>query len=297
MTDCEEIMGSKNLRNSIDTEVKRVSSLFRFLLKYKRQFQPSGIEFSGLRQYLPSDDASRIDWKISAGKPDLFVKQYSEEINMDVFIIIDASDTMLFGTTDKVKYEYASEVAAALTHASLEANIDVGISICGDNGRIMVPQGGQVQYERILNELTDCENVGGTFNLEDALDDAIGQIKDNTAIFIVSDFLEVRGDWKPKMTLGSKKFRHIMTVMTRDLRDYKLPENGYMRFESASGSGDTMTLNTSKAKEDFEEKAAKQEQELQDKIEEGGATFLKLDTRDNFSAKFAEYFDSGEGDW
>lgn len=293
----DDLIEQEELRKSMDAEVKRVSDLFRFILKYKRQFQPSGVEFSGLRQYLPSDDASRIDWKISAGKPDLFVKQYDEEIDMDIFIVFDASDTMLFGTSDKLKSEYAAIVAAALSYASIEAGINAGIGIWGGEGdpTILTPEGGEDQYQRVLNEVTTYDNYGGTFNIEETLTDVVGQIKDNTAIFIISDFLEVEGEWKAKMQLASNKFRHVLSVMVKDRRDYKLPETGNMRFESPHG--EQMVVNTAKIAEDFNREAKKQEEKMQDKIEGGGSSFLKLDTRDNFSAKFAEYFDGAEGGW
>jgi len=293
----DDLIEQDELRKSMDAEVKRVSDLFRFVLKYKRQFQPSGVEFSGLRQYLPSDDASRIDWKISAGKPDLFVKQYDEEIDMDIFIMFDATDTMLFGTADKLKSEYAAIVAAALSYASIDAGINTGIGIWGGEGdpTILTPQGGNDQYQRVLSEVTDFENYGGTFNLEDALTDVVGQIKENTAIFVISDFLQIEGDWKSKMQLASNKFRHVLSIMIKDRRDYKLPEAGNMRFESPDG--EQIVVNTAKVAEDFNREAKKQEEEMKDTIEGGGSAFLKLDTRDNFSAEFAEYFDGAEGGW
>jgi len=296
MIEEEDVISQDKLRSAMDAEVKRVSDLFRFIMKYQRHFQPSGVEFSGLRQYLPSDDASRIDWKNSAGKPDMYVKQYEEDVNMDVFIILDVSDTMLFGTADKLKSEYAAVVSAALTYASVDASIDAGFGMWGEDNVFMTPQGGQVQYQKVLNEVTDFDNYGGTFNLEDALNDVIGQIKENTAIFIISDFIEVEGEWKTKMQLASMKFRHVMSIMTRDLRDYEMPESGNIRFESPQGT-DSMVVHTDRLKKSFDEKAQEEEERIENKIEEGGSGFLKIDTRDEFSAAFAEYFDNNEDEW
>jgi len=291
----EEMLPSEELRKSVDSEVKRVSDLFRFILKYQEHFQPSGVEFSGLRQYLPSDDASRIDWKISAGKPDLYVKQYDEEHDMDVFIIIDVSDTMLFGTAERLKSEYSAVVATALAHASIDAGINVGLGLWGDDSKIITPQGGNDQYQRILHELTSYDIYGGTFDLEEAMNDVIGQIKDNTAIFIISDFIDVEGEWKSKMQLANEKFRHQMAIMVRDLRDYKLPKSGNFRFESPDG--EQMVVNTNHVKEDFEKAAQEEMEKMEDELTGGGASFLRIDTRDQFARKFAEYFDQSEGGW
>lgn len=292
----EDFFGPDDLTNRVDSEVKRVSEMFRFALKYKEQFQASGIEFSDLRQYQVTDDASRIDWKNSASTDDLFVKEYEEEHDMDVFIILDGSDTMMFGTADKLKSEYAAIVAAALTYASIDSGINAGFGIFADSSIKINPDGGQAQYQKVLNEATRFENYGGEFNLEEALNTTIGQIKENTALFVISDFLEVQGEWKSKMKIASEKFRHVMCVMTRDLRDYRLPENGNMRFEAPDGSRQKV-VNTSKIKQKYEEEADKHEKELQAMIEGSGGSFIKVDTRDEFSAAFAAYFDESGGDW
>jgi uncharacterized protein (DUF58 family) len=292
----EELLSQEEMVTKVNTEVKRVSDLFRFILKYKEHFQPSGVEFSGLRQYLPSDDASRISWKISASKPDLFVKEYDEDKDMDVFIVLDASETMLFGTADKLKSEYAAVVAASLAYASVSAGINVGFLMQGSEQVFLAPDGGQVQYQKILREVTDYSKYGERFDLEDAMDSTVGQVKENTAVFLISDFIDTDGDWKKKLRLSSIKFRHTLSIMIRDLRDYKLPKAGNVRFESPTGGGQQVAL-TDKVREKFEEEARQQERDVEERVKSAGSGFIKIDTRDSFSAEFAEYFDSSESDW
>ena len=292
----EDFFGRDDLTQKVDTEVKKVADTFMFAMKYKEQFQASGIEFSDLRQYQTSDDASRIDWKNSAATEELYVKEYEEEKDLDVFIILDASDSMMFGTADKLKSEYAAIVAAALAYASIDMGINVGFGIYGDEELVMLPDGGQAQYQKILTEVTRFDNYGGEFNLENALDSVVGQIKENTSIFLISDFLGVEGAWKSKMLVASKKFRHVLNIMVRDLRDYKLPEAGNFRFEDISGDGQVV-VNTSKVKDEFEEEVEKEEERIINKIEAAGASVIRVDSRDNFSGKFAQYIDEEGGDW
>jgi uncharacterized protein (DUF58 family) len=292
----DEFFGTDDVVAEVDTEVKRVSDTFRFALKYKEQFQASGIEFSDLRQYVTSDDASRIDWKNSAKSQDLFVKEYEEEKDMDVFIVLDASDSMMFGTTEKMKSEYAAIVAAAIAYASTDAGIDVGFGMYANNQMFMTPDGGDTQYQRILHEVARFDNYGGEFDLEDALNSVIGQIKQNTALFIISDFIRPKGDWKSKMLVANEKFRHVMNVMVKDLRDYKLPESGNMRFEDIGGD-EQIVANTSRIRREYNEEAQKREQRIEDKIDASGASMIKIDTRDEFSARFAEYFDEAGEEW
>ena len=292
----EDFFGKEDLTQKVDTEVKKVADTFMFAMKYKEQFQASGIEFSDLRQYQTSDDASRIDWKNSATGDDLYVKEYEEEKDLDVFVIVDASDSMMFGTAEKLKSEYAAIVAAAIAYASIDMGINVGFGIYGDDELVMLPDGGQAQYQKILTEITRFDNYGGDFNLEHALDSVVGQIKENTSIFLISDFLSVEGDWKSKMLVSSKKFRHVLNIMVRDLRDTKLPDAGNFRFEDISGNGQ-LVANTSKIREEFEEKVKEEEQKTINKIEASGASVIRVDTRENFSGKFAQYIDEEGDEW
>lgn len=287
---------SENFVRDLDAEVKRISSLFRFALKYQQQFQPSGVEFSGLRQYLVTDDASRIDWKHSASKPELYVKQYEDEKNMDTFILLDVSDSMIYGTGEELKTEYAATVAATLSFASVDAGLNVGIGLYGDDDFLMSPNGGKTQHQKILNEVTKNENYGGQFNLKDALNDVIAGIKEDTVIFVISDFIDIGEDWEATMRVASEKFRHVMVLMTRDLRDYKLPESGIMNLESLDGDK-KFTVNTSKISERFERAVEDNEQEIRDNVEGAGGSFIKFNTREDFATRFASYFDDEGGEW
>src|SRR3990172_11741202 len=62
-----------------------------------------GLVINDFRPYVPGDDYRAIDWKIYARTDDFFVKRYEEERNLAVHVIIDASKSMDYGTTDVTK--------------------------------------------------------------------------------------------------------------------------------------------------------------------------------------------------
>ncbi len=286
----------KELIDQIDAEVRKVSEIFRLILKYRERFQPSGIEFSDLRNYLPSDDANRIDWKSSTRLNELYVKEFDEEKDLDTFVILDVSDTMMFGTADKLKSEYCAVLAATIALASVDNGLNVGFGMYGDETTFMTPDGGQKQYHAILHEVANFDNYGGKFDLDQAVSDTVEQVRENTAVFIISDFLEVEGDWKSKVKLANSKFRHVMSMMIRDRRDYKLSDSGNMRLESPDGSHKRV-YNVSSLKNRFDEEAAKQEEQIETKLRGAGSGFMKIDTRDSFAAEFASYMDEEGAKW
>lgn len=292
----KKALDREQIVNQVDAEVRRVADLFRLILKYRKQFQPSGVEFSELRKYLPSDDASRIDWKSSARTNDLYVKEFDVEKDTDTFIILDASNTMTFGTAEKLKSEYVAVLAATLAYASVDNGLNVGLGIYGDKKLFLEPDGGDMQYQRILREVTDPDYYGGTFNLEEALGDTLSRLKGKTSIFLLSDFIQVEGDWDTDMAFASSKFRHLLSIMVRDLRDYKLPESGNMRFEPPSRDSSTV-VNTNKVRDKFNEKVTEQEEKIEKSVKGAGSGFVKVDTRDSFGAEIASYFDEEGENW
>ena len=67
----------EELMTEIDAQVRQLADVFRFVLKYRIMFRGSGIEFAGLREYIPGqDDAIRIDWKASLRANKLYIKQF-----------------------------------------------------------------------------------------------------------------------------------------------------------------------------------------------------------------------------
>lgn len=281
--------------DEVDAEVRRVSKVFRFILKYREQFRPSGIEFSDLRTY-NNDDASRIDWNSSARLNELYVKEFEEEQDMDVFIVLDVSDSMTFGTAEKLKSEYCAVLTSTLAYASVDMAVDVGVGLFGENEEFIVPDSGEAQYQKILGEVTDPENYGGEFDLEYALDEVMKRIKENTFIFVVSDFIQPGEEWEPIMKVMSEKYRNVFNLMVRDLRDFKLPETGNVRFQASDGEQE-LVVNTNRVKDKFEAEVEEQEQEVRQEISESGADFLKINTRDNFAAQLVSYFDEKGGGW
>ena len=88
----------------------------RLVSRYRRIFKGKGLEFLDFRAYTEQDDSKRIDWKPSVKANKLLIKEFKEERDLDVYFLVDCSSSMVFGSTKKLKNEYAAEIVAALTH-------------------------------------------------------------------------------------------------------------------------------------------------------------------------------------
>src|SRR4051812_14675239 len=104
------------------------------LLAQRRTMQlGGGIEFADHREYTPGDDFRYLDWNVYARHDELLLKRFQEEEDLHVYLLLDASRSMSYGTPPK--FDYARQVAAALAYIAL-ADLD-RVAIVAFGGEIL----------------------------------------------------------------------------------------------------------------------------------------------------------------
>lgn len=282
----------EDLMQEVDANVKELADVFKFLLKYNVLFRGSGIEFSGLRDYVHGeDDATKIDWKSSLRANKLYVKQYEDEKNLDIFILLDVSASMLFGTQDKLKSEYAAAVAGSLTYAAIDSGDCVGFAMFSDEIKFSIPPSGDItQYYIILKKLVDPRMYGGSCNFEAALSFLLNSINTKTALFIVSDFIGIGSGWKDSFKAVCSKLDGVFGIMIRDPVDSRLPTGvGNIRLSDPFNENNILTVNLNKIKKEYDREAEEQELEIQREFTNSGAGFVKVYTNEPFAKPIVAY--------
>ena len=145
----------------------------------------SSTEFSDFREYMPGDDIRRIDWNAYGRLDRLYVKEYMEEKEAVVTILVDTSTSMEYGT--KKKSELACMLTAALAYLSLN-NMDRVLVY--DMQRMQSPlalSGGRKAFPRLSHWL-DQGRVEGAVDVEEAIKRL--PAKGPGVTFLISDFLQ-----------------------------------------------------------------------------------------------------------
>lgn len=251
---------------------------------YKSVFKGKGLEFEEYRKYAVGlDDASTIDWKASLRSNDLLVREYVEERNLNVHLLIDVSSSMLIGYSQaKLKYQYAGELAASLSFAILETGDKIGFTLFSDKiVKKSFPRKEKKQYTRLIYALINPKNYGGKYNLSFALDDCLKTLPSNTVLIIISSFIGLKNDWEKKLKMCSKKF-DIFGIMIRDQLDKTLPVGaGYLLLENPFDS-DQMLIRSSETRKKYEHEAKKQEEQIKKSFFRSGANITELLTTQKF---------------
>jgi len=257
---------------------------------YKSVFRGRGLEFESYRNYTTEDDSILIDWKASVRTNDLFVKEFVEERNLNVFFLIDVSSSMVFGSTPKLKNDYAAELTSALYYAAVRASDAVGFALFNDKvTKKLYPSMGDKQYYIFLKNISNTINYGGKYNFINAIKFLMTYLKESSVVIIISDFIGLKGPWQHYLKIASSKF-DLIGIMVRDPRDKVLPKiNDYMVFSGPFS--DTQTaVNIDKVRDKYRQYVARQEKMIHDEFVKANAGFLSLTTDKPFTKSLMDFF-------
>jgi len=115
---------------------------------HRSPFQGFSVEFAQHRQYAPGDDIRHLDWKIFGRTDKLYLKQYQQETNLDLLLLVDVSGSMSY-TSQKAtnatgdqparqawrKFDHAASLAAAMAYLALGQQDRVGLMMFSSSMR------------------------------------------------------------------------------------------------------------------------------------------------------------------
>lgn len=194
--------------------------------------QGMAVEFAAHRQYTAGDSVRHLDWKVFGRSDKLYVKEYRQETNLDVSILVDGSASMSFGSlavkqgwggTDATrrqaswtKFDHATAIAAALSFLSLSQRDRVGVAVGAEGLRGSVRRSATRDQWRSIVRCLSSEPVEAKFSPAACTNQLLAQTSHRTLFVIVSDFL---GEIEPLRTaLARLKHRghDVMLLATLD---------------------------------------------------------------------------------
>ena len=127
---------------------------------HKSPVYGQSVEFVQHREYLPGDDLRRIDWKVWQRSDKFVIKQYEAETNLRAYIVVDASESMLYGADQHRragtlhKYEYAATGAACLAYLTIKQQDSAGlITFDEDVRQVLPPRSSQLHMDAVVKSL------------------------------------------------------------------------------------------------------------------------------------------------
>ncbi|MFH0778998.1 MAG: DUF58 domain-containing protein, partial [Candidatus Eisenbacteria bacterium] len=172
---------------------------------HRSPYKGFSVEFSEHRQYMPGDSIKNIDWKVYARRDRLYVKEFEEETNLRVYLLVDASASMGYASAGPVtKLNYACSLAAALSYLMLRQQDSVGLlTFTHDIKTYIPPRSTKPHLNAILTELEGL-SPGESTNVSRSLELLARRIRRRGLIILLSDLM----DEQAAVLSAVKHFRH-----------------------------------------------------------------------------------------
>jgi uncharacterized protein (DUF58 family) len=213
-----------------------------FTGEYHSAFKGKGMSFKEVREYSAGDDIRFIDWNVSARFGHPFSKVFEEERELTVMLLVDISNSSLFGTTYARKRDIITEIGAVLSFSAVNNADKVGVIFYSDVVEAYIPpKKGRQHALYIVRELLSKEPKGKGTAVSKALRYFTNSTKQKSIAFVLSDFVDA--SYEDALRIAGKK-HDVIGIKLYDPVDMKMPAAGLLQVEDAE-SGETKWVDSS----------------------------------------------------
>jgi len=217
-------------------QVRKIELINRVLVEnmlqgaYLSRFKGQGMEFTDVREYVEGDDIRNIDWNVTARTNVPHVKQFQEEREMTLMLLVDASASVDFGTINRLKRQLAIEFSASLAFSAIKNNDRVGLVLFTDRvEHYLPPTKGRGHVMRLIRDLIYFEPKYRGTDINCGLEFLNHIVKRRCTAFLFSDFLS-EPDFEEKLRLANYRHELFAGILT-DPRERELPDVGIVDLE------------------------------------------------------------------
>lgn len=145
-------------------------------------------EFSQYKGYVPGDDLKHLDWKVLGRSGQLVTRQYRDETNASVYLVVDSSKSMAYAGGGGVsKLEYAVVLAASVAMMAFGQRDAVSLAHgAGDLAAFIPPRNSPAHLRQILQALEGLAADGIT-DLKALFGKVAGRLKSGSMTFLFTD--------------------------------------------------------------------------------------------------------------
>ena len=260
---------------------------------YRSTFRGQGVEFEEVRPYQPGDDVRSIDWNVTARTGEPHVKNYREERELTLALLVDTGLSMDFGTRRWTKREAAAQLAALVSFVALAHQDRVGLTLFGaEPGLHLEPRKDSRHVLRIVREVIAAPVSPSRSDLGEVLRQTGRTLRRRSLVFLFSDFLanESGDEWgRPLARLARR--HDVIAVRLVDPFEEDLPEAGLFRAQEL-GAGRGIELDTrSRAVRDAWRAAAEERRaRWLSVLSRARVERIEVDIRQNLAEPLVEFF-------
>ena len=259
---------------------------------YLAKIKGRGMEFAEVRHYQPGDDVRTIDWSVTARTGKAHTKLFQEEKERPVFILLDLSDSMIFGSQFVFKSVQACHLAALLSWQAKQRNDRLGgIIFNQQDAAELKPTGRNKGLMRFLHQ---SEQLCKThpFKIENPAQSLFNQLKrlshlvqTGSQIHLISDFSQLDGNCQ-KILSQIRAHNQLNVWQISDPLEQHLPKNvkqTRLKINSLYGSGFFQAKNV---QQQYENSASQRQQQITNTFTKLGIPLYQLSAATSLMEQF-----------
>lgn len=175
----------------------------------RTRYRGQGTEFESLREYA-DDDYRRIDWKTSARRGKLVVRDYEVERNQAVFVAIDVGRHMLSEAAGRLKLDHVLDTALLMMHAADRAGDQVGLIVFAERVvKFVPPRRGRAHINMLLDAIHDLRATPVESNYAAAMQYFASRWKRRALVVLFTDVEEERESKELVRAIKPLRDRHL----------------------------------------------------------------------------------------
>lgn len=153
------------------------------------------VEFAEHREYTAGDDPRHLDYKMLARTDRLYIKQYEEETNMRVQILLDTSASMGYRHESKItKLQYGSYLTAILAYLMTRQQDSVGLTTFDTQIGLDMPARSSPRHFNEMMQRLEAVEPGEETDIASILHLLANRFKKRCLIVVISDLYDEPDD-------------------------------------------------------------------------------------------------------
>jgi uncharacterized protein (DUF58 family) len=252
-----------------------------------------GTERGEARPYVPGDDPRHIDWAVTARTREPHVRDTIADHELELWLVVDSSSSMAFGTGRATKHELAWSAAGAFALLASDGGNRVGAIRTtprpGSSRPHIVPaRSGSAHTGAVLAALRRPIDDGDIGDLPGAIDLVRKTARRRGMVVVVSDFL---GDPAWERPLRALSHRHeVIAIEVTDPREVELPDVGLISVaDPETGRRRLVDTSQPEIRAGFDTLASERRDDVAARLAGCGADHLHLQTDRDWVFDFVQF--------
>ena len=276
---------------SIEVKAKGLSEQV-FAGQYHSAFRGRGMAFSEVRNYQVGDDVRDLDWNVTARYASPFVKVFEEERELTMMLLIDLTESTLFGSQHESVKELMAEISATIAFSAMQNNDKIGAIFFSNQIELFIPpRSGKKHILHIIRELLAFKPKGKSTDINVPLSYLSKTIKKRCTAFLISDFIQT-ADKPYTQTLSLAGRKHdVIALRIYEPQVSELPKWGLTLMEDLENKTYTwVDTSDKKVRATYKQNYIEQVEQCKKSCSMSATDLIEISTGEDFTIALRKLF-------